>query len=284
VRAAPRLATGRPREASAEPSPKGRRAAGNVETVRREPANETEERARELGHWPYKMADLSKLTGMPRQAIHFYIHEGLVPRGHKTGRNSARYGEEHLERIRIVKRLQSERFLPLKAIRAVLDGRDDAFTPEQLGTITDVKRRLASTLGRPRSAAPRLDVRALLEHNGLSARDLDDLVRSRVVDIERGPRGAMRVSADEAWAFEMLGEVRRAGFAHELGFDAKLLRVYERAVASLVETEWQAVAERLSGLPPEAVAAMIEKAMPLVHEFFARYHAKKVRDFFASER
>ena len=231
--------------------------------------------------WPYKMADLCRLTGMPRQAIHFYIHEGLVPPGRKTGRNNARYGELHLERIRTVRRLQNERFMPLKAIRAVFEGRDDAFTPEQQGTIGDVKRRLAGTLARPPDRERRIDARALLARHGLEPRDLDDLVRSRLVDVDRGPRGTLRVSTDDAWAFEMLGQVRRAGFAHDLGFDAKLLRVYERAVASLVDREWRAVSERLSSVPPESVAAMLEKAMPLVHEFFARYHAKKVRDFFA---
>jgi DNA-binding transcriptional MerR regulator len=238
--------------------------------------------ARAALEWPYRMADLCRLTGMPRQAVHFYIHEGLVPPGRKTGRNSARYGDVHVERIRIVRQLQSERFMPLKAIRAVLDGRDDAFTPEQLGFIVDVKRRLSSTLAKPRDARRRVDARALLARNGLDARDLDDLVRSQVIEFERSPRGALRVSSDDAWAFEMLRDVRRAGFAHDLGFDAKFLRLYERAVSSLVRREWRAMTDRLSSLPPDRVAVMLEAAMPLVHEFFARYHAKKVRDFFAT--
>jgi DNA-binding transcriptional MerR regulator len=232
--------------------------------------------------WPYKMADLCRLTSLPRQAIHFYIHEGLVPPGRKIGRNNARYGEVHVERIRIVRQLQNERFMPLKAIRAMLDGRDDAFTLEQLDLLGDVKRRLASTLAKPRAGRRRLDVRTLLARHGLDQRDLDDLVGSRVVEVERGPRGTLRVATDDAWAFELLGQVRRAGFAHELGFDAKLLRVYERAVASLVEREWRALSRRMAALPPDKVAAMLEKAMPLVHEFFSRYHAKKVGDFFAS--
>lgn len=236
---------------------------------------------RRVADWPYKMADLCRLTGMPRQAVHFYIREGLVPAGRKTGRNSARYGEVHVERIRIVRELQNERFMPLRAIRAVLDGRDDAFTPAQLGFIVDVKRRLSSTLAKPRDARRQIDANALLARNGLDASDLDDLQRSRVVEVERGPRG-VRVSSEDTWAFEMLGNVRRLGFARDLGFDDKFLRVYERAVTSLVEREWRAATERLAGLPPERVAAMLEAAMPLVHEFFARYHAKKVRDFFAT--
>jgi DNA-binding transcriptional MerR regulator len=228
------------------------------------------------------MADLCRLTGMPRQAIHFYIHEGLVPPGHKVGRNNARYGELHLDRIRTVRRLQNERFMPLKAIRAVFEGHDEAFTPEQRGIIGDVKRRLASTLARPLERKRRVEVKTLLARHGLDENDLDDLVRAEVVSVERGPRGTLRVSADDAWAFEMLAELRKAGFTHTLGFDAAMLRVYERAVVALVEHEWRAVTERLADVPPARVAAMLETAMPLVHEFFARYHTKKVRDLFAT--
>jgi ring-1,2-phenylacetyl-CoA epoxidase subunit PaaE len=58
----------------------------------------------------------------------------LHPRGprpgrQEDGRNQAEYGREHLERLRFVKRLQEERMLPLRAIRAVLDGQDASFTP-----------------------------------------------------------------------------------------------------------------------------------------------------------
>jgi DNA-binding transcriptional MerR regulator len=232
--------------------------------------------------WPYKMRDLGRLTGMPRQAIHFYIHEGLIPPGRKTGRNTARYGEVHVERIRLVKQLQNERFMPLKAIRAVLDGRDDAFTPEQRDLLLEVKQRLASSIARPTARQARVDARALLVRHGLGEGDLDDMIRSRVIELQRGPRGKLTVPADEAWVFEILGQVRSAGFTRELGFDAKLLRIYARAVATLVDREKRMIAERLVKLPPDRVAAMLEKAMPLVNEFFARYHAQKVRDFFAS--
>jgi DNA-binding transcriptional MerR regulator len=228
---------------------------------------------------PYKMADLSRLTGMPRQAIHFYIQQGLVPPGQKTGRNTARYGEVHVERIRVVRELQAERFMPLKAIRAVLDGRDDEFTPAQRTLLLEVKQRLAGSLAKAREDGQRVDADALLAQSGLDRRDLSDMVSTGVVEVQRGPRGERVVSPDDVWAFELLGQVRRAGFTRKLGFDAKLLRIYSDAVASLVEQESHVLAERLDKLPPDKVAAMLEQAMPLVHQFFARFHAKKVRDF-----
>lgn len=62
----------------------------------------------------YRMRELS---GLPRQAIHFYIQQGLLPEGEKTGRNMAYYSAQHVERLKIIRKLQQERFLPLKAIR-----------------------------------------------------------------------------------------------------------------------------------------------------------------------
>jgi DNA-binding transcriptional MerR regulator len=229
--------------------------------------------------WPYKMADLCRLSGMPRQAIHFYIQQGIVPPGHKTGRNTARYGEVHVERIRVVKELQAERFMPLKAIRAVLDGHDEAFTPAQRTLLVEVKQRLAGSLAKARDDGKRVDADGLLSQSGLDRRDLADMVGSGVIEVQRGPRGERFVSGDDVWAFELLGQVRRAGFTRKLGFDAKLLAIYAETVSSLVEQETRVLAERLDKLPPDRVAAMLEQAMPLVHQFFARFHAKKVRDF-----
>src|SRR4051812_29405876 len=96
--------------------------------------------------YPFKMKDLCARTGLPRQAVHFYIQQGLVPEGHKTGRNMAYYGPEHVERLLLVRRLQHERFLPLKAIRALLDERDDAFSPAQRRLLEDVKQHLRPDL------------------------------------------------------------------------------------------------------------------------------------------
>jgi hypothetical protein len=144
-----------------------------------------------------------------------------------------------------------------------------------------VKQRLSSSLARPRVKAASLDARVLLARHDLDRSDLDDLVRARVLDVTEGPRGKLLVAADDAWVIELYAEVRRAGFTRALGFDARLLRIYERSVAALFEREKKILTDRLARLPPDRVAPMLEKAIPLVHQFFARYHSKKVRDFFA---
>lgn len=70
---------------------------------------------------PLRMAELSSRSGVPRETIHFYLREGLLPRPRKGGRTVAYYGEEHLERLRIIRRLREEKYLPLAVIRRLLD-------------------------------------------------------------------------------------------------------------------------------------------------------------------
>src|SRR5688500_20290219 len=94
------------------------------------------------GARPFRMRDLCEMTGLSRQAIHFYIQQGLVPEGRKTGRNMAWYGPEHVERLQLVRRLQEERFLPLKAIRALLDGETAPLDPAKRALLPDVGARL----------------------------------------------------------------------------------------------------------------------------------------------
>lgn len=89
------------------------------------------------------MKDLCEKTGVPRQVVHFYIQQGLVPEGYKTSRNMGWYSEAHVERIRLVR----QRPPALKAIRAMLEQRDEVSRPRML--LGEVKARL-----RGRSVVP----------------------------------------------------------------------------------------------------------------------------------
>jgi DNA-binding transcriptional MerR regulator len=67
-----------------------------------------------------RMAELARRSGVSRETIHFYLREGLLPRPEKGGMTVAYYGEEHLERLRIIRRLRGEKYLPIAVIRRLL--------------------------------------------------------------------------------------------------------------------------------------------------------------------
>src|SRR6201991_609542 len=72
-----------------------------------------------------RMGELAEASGVPAPTIKHYLREGLLPEGVKTSRNMAYYPPEFVDRIRLIKRLQEERFMPLKAIRRALESDPD---------------------------------------------------------------------------------------------------------------------------------------------------------------
>src|SRR5436189_5240958 len=69
-----------------------------------------------------KMSELSKRSGVPGPTIKHYIREGLLPGPEvRTSRNMAYYDARLPGRIRIIKELQAERFLPLRVIGELLE-------------------------------------------------------------------------------------------------------------------------------------------------------------------
>ena len=72
-----------------------------------------------------RMGELAEASGVPAATIKHYLREGLLPEPHKTSRNMAYYPPEFVERIRLIKQLQEERFMPLRVIREVLEDDPD---------------------------------------------------------------------------------------------------------------------------------------------------------------
>lgn len=237
---------------------------------------------KDRGDHPLRMKDLCAATGLERQAIHFYIQQGLLPPGKKTGRNMAWYSEAHLQRLQLIKKLQHERFLPLKAIKAILDGREESFAPEQHQFLARVRDRLAPDLGQ---AAPRnefVDADEICQRAGVEREDLEEAVEQGLLGAERTEDGGLRVAKDDVWMIETFGEMRRLGFSRELGFTVADVSFYEEAMNRLFREEMRLLSRRLAHLPPEQAAPMIERALPVIHTFLTRYHAQRVREFFGS--
>lgn len=72
---------------------------------------------------PYSLADLSRLADVTPRTIRYYVAQGLLPSPGAAG-PATRYGDGHLARLRLIKRLQREH-LPLAEIRARLERMGD---------------------------------------------------------------------------------------------------------------------------------------------------------------
>ncbi|MGA6166366.1 MerR family transcriptional regulator [Amycolatopsis magusensis] len=92
-----------------------------------------------------RVAELSKRTGVAVPTIKYYLREGLLPPGELTSPNQARYGDEHVRRLKLVRALIDVGGLSIAAVRDVLETMADSDESmyEVLGT---VQRNLAADL------------------------------------------------------------------------------------------------------------------------------------------
>ena len=72
-----------------------------------------------------RISELAERAEVPVATVRHYLREGLLPEPVKTSRNMAYYPPEFVDRIRLIKQLQEERFMPLRVIRDLL-AREDA--------------------------------------------------------------------------------------------------------------------------------------------------------------
>ncbi|ABP55136.1 MerR family transcriptional regulator [Salinispora tropica] len=76
-----------------------------------------------------RISELSKQSGLSVPTIKFYLREGLLQPGVRTGRNQAEYAEEHLARLWFVKVLTGPGRLGISDVREVLTAIDSRGRP-----------------------------------------------------------------------------------------------------------------------------------------------------------
>lgn len=220
------------------------------------------------------MKDLCDRTGLSRQAIHFYIQKGLLPRGRQRTRTSAVYGQEHLDRLRLILRLQKEQFLPLKVIRALLRQRDDLFTPPQRRFLASMRTSAAARLPRRRQRTVSVDM--LLRKAGVSREDLEEMLELGLVTAVPDKKGRLRMTDQETWLVEAVGELRALGLTRELGFLPAELATLLEAVDQLLQREVAMLSERLARVEPEQAAELVLRVLPVIDSIITRYHDTRV--------
>jgi DNA-binding transcriptional MerR regulator len=102
--------------------------------------------------------ELAAASDLAPRTVRYYIAEGLLPGPGARGR-SASYGQDHLDRLRLIRRL-SERHMPLAEQRQLLAGLDAEATR---AVLMEEERGTATTLEATRPASPSAYVEALLD-------------------------------------------------------------------------------------------------------------------------
>jgi DNA-binding transcriptional MerR regulator len=210
-----------------------------------------------------RMGELAEASGVPAPTIKHYLREGLLPEPVKTSRNMAYYPPEFVDRIKLIKRLQEERFMPLKAIKSVLD--ED---PERAGAMLELEDRiLGRALAGERARTSAAEVR---KRYGVPKEVLDRLEQLEI--LSPNSRG---YSPSDITIIEAIGRFRAGGYDEQIGFTVYDTVRYKEALEQLVRQEVEMVMGRLAGeVSPERVVEMLEAGAQPLQDLIAALHTK----------
>jgi DNA-binding transcriptional MerR regulator len=185
-----------------------------------------------------KMSELAERSGVSAGTIKHYLREGLLGDGEqvvRTSRNMAYYPEEFVARIRLIKRLQEERFMPLRLIRELMSA-----DPERAARLIEIEDRILERAIAAREGA-RVSRAQVRETYDVPANVLERLEELGVLT----PNGR-GYDVDDVAIIESISRFRAGGYEEAIGFTVYDTLRYRTALEPLVEEEVRVLLERLA--------------------------------------
>ncbi|HEX4181929.1 MAG TPA: MerR family transcriptional regulator [Caulobacteraceae bacterium] len=207
-----------------------------------------------------KMQALEARTGVGRETIRYYIRLGLLPEPERPKPNVAVYGDEHVRRVEVIKRLQQERYLPLAFIKTLLERR----TGGEIEALPGLEALLASGLGLGLDArTPLAEAPAL---TGLTAHDLEVMIRDGVVKpAADGGLDPLNLAICRTW-----GRAKAAGYTEENGWFPEDLGIYPEAIEAIARREIERFYTRTAGaMNVEEAARLGQAGIEIINEMLS---------------
>jgi len=196
-----------------------------------------------------KMSELAERSGVSAGTIKHYLREGLLGEGEdivRTSRNMAYYPPEYVERIRLIKRLQEDRFMPLKVIKDQIVERAVARREGERVSLAEVESRYDV----PRNVLDRLAELGVLTPTSVG------------------------YDADDVKIIEAIARFRAGGYDERLGFTVFDTLRYREALQPLVEEEVRTLLDRLAEVGVDRAVEIVAAGADPLRDLVGAVHSK----------
>jgi DNA-binding transcriptional MerR regulator len=215
-----------------------------------------------------KMSELAQRSGVSAGTIRYYLREGLLGEGRdivRTSRNMAYYPASYVQRIELIKRLQRQRFMPLRVIKGALE--ED---PQRVHALVELEDRIVERALAGAERAGRVPVAAASERYEIPRNVLERLHEIGVLSPNRSG-----YDGEDMRIVEAIASFRAGGYDEALGFTVYDTLRYRDALQPLVEQEVRALLDRLAGeVDVERALEIIAAGVEPLRELLGAMHSK----------
>jgi DNA-binding transcriptional MerR regulator len=214
-----------------------------------------------------KMSELAERSGVSAGTIKHYLREGLLGEGDeivRTSRNMAYYPPDYVDRIQLIKRLQEDRFMPLRVIRGMM-----VSEPERARALIELEDRIIERAVEQREGE-RMSAAEARRRYEIPRNVLDRLAELGVLTpTSRG------YDADDVKIIEAVSRFRAGGYDEQLGFTVFDTLRYRDALEPLVAEEVRILLDRLAGeVDVERALEIIAAGAEPLRDLIGAMHSK----------
>ena len=214
-----------------------------------------------------KMSELAERSGVSAGTIKHYLREGLLGEGDeivRTSRNMAYYPPDYVDRIQLIKRLQEDRFMPLRVIRGMMGSE-----PERARALIELEDRIIERAVEQREGE-RMSAAEARRRYEIPRNVLDRLAELGV--LTPNSRG---YDADDVKIIEAVSRFRAGGYDEQLGFTVFDTLRYRDALEPLVAEEVRVLLDRLAGeVEVERALEIIAAGAEPLRDLIGAMHSK----------
>ena len=214
-----------------------------------------------------KMSELAERSGVSAATIKHYLREGLLGSEDevvRTSRNMAYYPPTFVDRVRLIKRLQEERFMPLRVIRELI-GSD----PERASRLIELEDRIIERAIAEQETG-RVSRAKVRETYAVPAN-----VLARLEELGVLSPTARGYDTDDVQIIEAISRFRAGGYEESIGFTVYDTLRYRQAFEPLVEEEVRVLLDRLAGrVEVDRAAEIISSGAEPLRDLIGAMHSK----------
>lgn len=190
-----------------------------------------------------KKSELARLADVSSSTINYYVSEGLIPVAYKPNPNMAWYDRSCVERIKLIKKLQKEQYLPLPVIKRIISSNEISDEEIKLGLSISGLRRIEPEDGL-------CTKKELHERTGFPLKKIDRLTDEGILTPEL--RGRRKLYSEfDVKLTEIAAEHDRSGLPFE--YTIRVFKIYLDSLRKAVRKDTKIFISMV--IPSEASAS-----------------------------
>jgi len=217
-----------------------------------------------------RAGQLAKLAGVSLPTIKHYVNEGLIPKPIKTGKTMAYYDEACIDRIKLIKKLQKEKFLPLDVIKRALDS-GSAYEEE-----LELGQAILKSYKLPQDTRP-ISERRIEKHTSYPINKIHLLEQQNIV-LPTIREGGKYYDAIDCSIIEIMKRREKLGLPFDHSIET--IKLYRDAMQNAVEGDIRLFAQQILGdISTKQAVKFMTEVDDLLDNFVVLIRQKMLRRF-----